>query len=673
MATLTRAPAKSADALLPQAVALHQAGRLQDAEALYREILRQQPRQADAQNLLGLVLYQRGDHAAALPAFRRALVLRPGAGEFHRNLGMALRATGQLAEAAAATRRAVQLLPAAPEGHCNLGNILADLGQAEEAVAAYRAALARHPGFLVARQALVRQLIQLARYAEAEEELRQILAARPGDAQALYEQGRVLLALERPEEAEAALQAARAGGLDDARLWLNLGIAQQDLKRWEAAEAAYRAALVRDAGLAEAWFGLSVALQESERKAERLPEIRAALEESLRLRPGYMAACRNLGRVLIDLEDYSAAIALQEELLAKNSDDPEALTVISNVLTELGRQDEALPYAEQAHALEPGSTATRTNLARLLLTNGIYGPGWDLYEFRERDAEDGPHDMGLPQWDGSLLPDEGRVLVWRDQGIGDEVMFCSILPELLAAGHRFTLMCNRRLQPILARALPEARFLPHGPPRPDLLTPDVRAQICMSSLPRLFRRDADSFRNQKPYLSADLVKSWALRSRYAGGTVTVGLSWYTLHPQTGRYRSVPLTAFAPLVEALPGARWVSLQYGEADALREEIAASGLPVLLDEGVHPQSSLEDAFAQISAVDHVVTIDNSVAHMAGAMGKDAHVLLPAVVDYRWGFQKTESVWYPTLRLWRQSRRGEWDVTIQNLAEFAGKNFIP
>jgi Flp pilus assembly protein TadD len=643
----------------------HQAGALAEAEPLYRAILRRDPRQPDAQNLLGLLLHQRGEPAAAVAALRRAVALRPGAAEYHRNLGMALRALGRPAEALAACRRAVALQPASPESQFNLGNLLAAQGEAAAAAAAFAAAIARRPDFAAARLNLAHALLLLKRAPEAEAALRPLLAAEPGHPEALYNLGLSLMPQERWAEAEAAFRAARAAGAAAAGLPANLAITLQEQERWAEAEAAWRALLEPEPGeskeaLPEAWFGLGLALQCGPQAAARRDEAAEAFARAAALRPDFCDAWYNLAHLRRQQGDLAAARAALDRALALQPEDPAALTNLANLLSLQGWPEQALPLARRASTLRPEDPLPRTNLARMLLLLGHYAEGWDAYEGRVREEADAHYDFGLPAWDGAALPEGGRVLVWREQGIGDEVMFCSLLPELLAAGHRLTLICDRRLEPALLRAMPALRFLHRAPPPPE-----IRAQISMASLPRLLRRREADFAGNHAYLSADPARRAALRDRYAPapGERLTGLSWFTAHPRSGYRRNIPLAAFAPLF-TLPGRRWVALQYGDPAALAAEAAAAGLPLLVDAALDPRADIEAALAQVAAMDHVVSIDNSVAHFAGALGVPCELLLPLAPDWRWQTGRADTPWYPSLRLHRRGHDDDWTALLRRLA---------
>ncbi|WBV45522.1 tetratricopeptide repeat protein [Pseudoroseomonas cervicalis] len=651
--------AEAPAAALQRAVALHRQGALAAAAPLYRALLRSKAVQADAHNLLGLLLCQQGEAAAALPLLRRAVALRPGEAEYHRNLGLALRAAGQKEAALAACRRAVALRPDLAESHFNLGNALEALGQAEAAAAAYAAALQRRPDYAEARLQLGRIRLLLGQVAEAVALLRAAAAARPGCAVAAYNLGLALLAGGAAAEATAVLREALRLGAPEAPARLQLGLALQAERRFAEAAGALRQALALASDTPEGWFSLGLCLQQGEAPEAALEEAEAAFARAVALRPGQADGWFNLALLRRRRGQGEAALAALRQAVALRPQDVGAVTELANLLSEEGWHEAALEMARRAAALAPEDAACWSNLGRTLLTLGHYAEGWDAYARRLREPDHVDRSHGLPEWQGEALPAGEHVLVWREQGVGDEVMFASILPPLLAAGHRLVLLCHPRLWAAFGRAFPGLTLLAEGPPPAG-----VTRQVSITGLARLFRRQEADFALQRPYLSAEPGLRALLRQRYepGGGERLLGLSWRSSHPVSGAARSVPLAALAPL--ARPGWRLVSLQYGAAEALRAEAAEAGLDLLVDERVDARESLELGLAQIAAMDHVVSIDNSAAHFAGALGRPCELLLPRAAEWRWQAARSDSPWYPTLRLWRRAAGEGWSAPVARLA---------
>jgi ADP-heptose:LPS heptosyltransferase len=241
-------------------------------------------------------------------------------------------------------------------------------------------------------------------------------------------------------------------------------------------------------------------------------------------------------------------------------------------------------------------------------------------------------------------------------------MFASLLHDVVAAGNRCVLECDSRLKPLFARSFPEVEIVSSYDPdlQPGL---DIAAQLPSGSLPGLFRKKHDDFATStSPYLVADRVKTEQLRARYADGRPLVGIAWHTSNQQSGRSRSIDLARLASLF-APSRVRWISLQYGDPVALRDQALAAAAPILIDAEVDQLTDLDTFAAQAAAMDLVVTIDNSTAHMAAALGVPTWTLLPFAPDWRWLLGRKDSPWYPTMRLFRQRAPGVWQPVLEQV----------
>jgi ADP-heptose:LPS heptosyltransferase len=243
-------------------------------------------------------------------------------------------------------------------------------------------------------------------------------------------------------------------------------------------------------------------------------------------------------------------------------------------------------------------------------------------------------------------------------------MFAGLIPDVLRTGNHCILECDARLRTLFARSFPEVRViashnvLDQG--ECDLET-EFSAHIPSGSLLRLFRSSNAAFAaTTSPYLVADADQQKWFRTRYAEGRRLIGLAWHTNNRKTGRIRSIDLAWFGPLF-AREDVRWISLQYGDHEMLELQAVAADAPLFVDRSVDQFVNIDGFAAQIAALDLVITIDNSTAHLAGALGIPTWVLLPFAADWRWFEQREDSPWYPTLRLFRQPRYGDWHSVLR------------
>jgi Flp pilus assembly protein TadD len=371
----------------------------------------------------------------------------------------------------------------------------------------------------------------------------------------------------------------------------------------------------------------------------------------------------NLGIVLQAQGKLDEAAACYQRALALRPDLAEIHTNLGNILHAQGKLDEAVACHERALALKPGLPEARYNLGLAQLLSGSFNPGWHNFEgrWRSKDFATPMRVYPKPLWTGESLT-SGRLMIWGEQGIGDEIMFAGLIPDVIRTGNHCLLDCDTRLKPLLARSFPGIDVVSGVDPQrnPEL---DIAAHLPSGSLPRLFRANhADFAATTSPYLIADPVERERFRARYTDGRRLVGLAWYTKNRNKGPDRSIDLSLFTSLF-ARSDIRWVSLQYGNRDELERQAAAANAPILIDCSVDQFSNIDAFAAQIAALDLVITIDNSTAHLAGALGVPALVLLPSVSDWRWLQKREDSPWYPTLRLFRQPKRGDWESVVRKV----------
>ena len=261
------------------------------------------------------------------------------------------------------------------------------------------------------------------------------------------------------------------------------------------------------------------------------------------------------------------------------------------------------------------------------------------------------------------------VLVWGEQGIGDEIMLAGLLPHLAARAGRLVVEIEHRLLPLFARSFPDIDCYardPGGPPHPRLLGDDIDGQVPMGSLIQHLGRAPDDLKVAAPYLKPDAGKLAACRARYdaLGAGFRIGISWHSISRYFAQ-RNAPLALWGPILRQ-PGLQIVDLQYGDRRAERAAVAAElGVDIHHDENIDQLSSLDDFATQVAAMDLVISISNTTVHMAGALGVECWTILPLMADWRWFLDRDDTPWYPTMRLFRQRRRDDWGGVIATVAE--------
>ena len=400
----------------------------------------------------------------------------------------------------------------------------------------------------------------------------------------------------------------------------------------------------------------------------RSDEALALIQKAIAVKGNAAAYHSNLGNVLQSQGRLAEAGACYQRALLLKPDSPEVYVNLGNIFKEQGQIDSSLTCFRRALALNPELADAAAAEANMLLLKGDFAQGWIGTERRWDTADfDTPkRDYPWPRWNGEKLP-VGQLLIWGEQGIGDEIMFAGLIPDVIRARASCVIDCDPRLRTLFARSFPEAVAV-SGFVDDAHSEFEIAAHLPSGSLPGLFRTSTAAFgATTSPYLAADPLQQAELRVRYSDGRKIVGLAWYTANKKTGRNRSIDLSLLAPLF-ALPGVRWVSLQYGIHDVLEKQAAAANVPILVDRDVDQLTNIDTFAAQIRAMDLVITIDNSTAHLAGALGVPTWVLLPFAPNWRWQLERSDSPWYPSMRLFRQTKEGDWQSVVQDVKDALG-----
>jgi len=648
----TKQRPRDAEAHFRLGMVQHQQGRLAEAERCYRTALRLSPDNADALNNLSLVLEQRGQLPEAEALLRRALGVQPQNGLLQCNLARLLLGQGRLEDAAAIFARAADLPEVAAAAQYGLATIRQRQQRPAEAETHYRAALAREPRFVDALNDLAILLRHSGRDAEAEESFRRAIRLRPDFAPAHLNLGVLLLDRERLDEAATAFERAHRLQPDAAGTHYYLGAVARERYQREVAEAAFNRAIALDPRHAAALSMLGIMLQEAGRLAEAEQMFRRAVAAD----PAYIEARINLGAVLSRQRRDAEALALAEETLALAPDSADAVNNRGTLWETAADFDQALAWYERALTFDPLHPDANFNHGRLLLHLERWAEGWEGYEWRLKNKRQKRAFFRSVMWDGSPL--QGKTLVLHaEQGLGDTIQFCRYAPLMAERGGTVVLAVQPPLRRLLGGLPGVASCHDVGGAVPpfDFLMP-------LASLPRLYQTTRATIPATQGYLRApeEAVARWHARIDPPGAGLRVGLAWGGNPEQSNdRNRSATLAAFLPLLE-VSGTRFYNLQVGPRVA---EIAEHGLgDRLVDLSPHLTDFAETA-AAMTVLDLMITVDTSVAHLAGALGRPSWVALTFLPDWRYHRSGADNPWYASQRLFRQPRRGDWASVVAEI----------
>jgi tetratricopeptide (TPR) repeat protein len=600
--------------LLAEAYALHQAGRLAEAEKTYNQILATQPDHFDSLHLLGIVFHQRGDHAQALKHIDRALKISPNNIPALNNRGIALRELKRFEDALASYDRALELWPDYAEALLGRANALKELQRFEEALASYDRTLRLRPNWVDVHVHRGNVLHALERFDDALASYDHALALRPDLAEAHANRGSALHALERFEEALASHDHALALRPDHAEAHYNRGNALHKLRRFEEALTSY--------------------------------------EHTLALRPDYVEALANRGVTLHGLKRFEEALASYDRALAVRPDYAEAFVDQGDTLCELKRFEEALASYERALALRPDYVEAHCHEGMCRMLIGDFERGWQKLELGWVAVRQRPimRNFSQPLWLGPNELKGKTVLIHAEQGFGDVIQFCRYVPRVAERGARVIFEVYETLRELMGTLPGVAQFVTSGEPLTDF---DMHCPLL--SLPLSLGNRSATILSQTPYLqaSARAVMDWndQLGPRHRP---RIGLAWSGRPSHNNDHnRSMKLST---LLSPLAGfdATYVSLQ--------REVRVDDAPALqgCNDILHFGEELKtyaDTAALIANLDLVIAVDTSVAHLAGALAKPVWILLPFIPDWRWLLDRDDSPWYPTARLFRQDETRGWD----------------
>lgn len=387
---------------------------------------------------------------------------------------------------------------------------------------------------------------------------------------------------------------------------------------------------------------------------------RDALRLDPRLAPAYLGlavAERGLGRT-------QEAVANARQYVARVPGDAEGHAVLGASLHDLGELQQALEHFRMSLRIDPGHASARHGIARVLLLMEQFDEGWPAWLLSVAN-------LALPGSENAkALFESKRVDVYGTEGVGDEIMFASCVPDLASLAAEVTLHCDPRLVPLFRRSFPAVHtsgMVKEGARRTIGIVGPDETHVLASFLPAHFRSGAGRFAGRVPYLEPDpvAVAEWRRRFAALGPGLKVGLSWRGgVEPANRARRSI---ALAELVDVLKvaGVHFVNLQHGDVAAevdrfrQREHVPLHGWT-----DANPLIDLDFVAAEVAALDLVITVDNTTAHLAGALGRPVWVLLSRVPDWRWTMSGEASSWYRSARLLRQREDGQWGAVVAEVA---------
>lgn len=606
------------DNRLARAIALFDAGRLQESESLLREQLQATPAQPAVIHLLGLICSRTARHNEGIALLTRSVAYSPNDAGYRRNLGGALRLAGRPVEACDSYRASLTLRND-PDVLIDLSNAQLESGNAREAAQSARQAVQSNPKRFAAHMAL----------------------------------GAALFAMHHFDQALGAFQEAVSLDSTSGPAYRRLGITLYQLGRIGKACEILLLADRLSPGDPETMNQIGMALERN----GQYEESRQWFSRVAELQPQGADALFHQANALEALDRFEEAIEVYRRAIALN---PRLWTVgYATALEKLGRTDEAMEHYQLLKDLEPNLPVGHLFYGMALLRKGRFTEGWPEYDWRRFAATAVPRNYRQPLWRQQDIAGK-RVLLYAEQGLGDTILTVRYVSLVLARGPaHVSLECQPELAQIFGRSFQQIEIVSQQAAPPEF---DLHASLF--DLPLIFNTTLETVPADVPYLkpSPEKIASW--RDRLSGGGIKVGLVWAGSGSNSlNRFRSMPLSAMAPLASLDANAvRFISLQKG---APAKETANPPPGMIIEDYTADLKDFDDTAALIACLDLVIAVDTAAAHLAGALGKETWLLLP----FSWLFwlyleNRSDSPWYPATRLFRQTVRGDWAGPMKQIA---------
>ncbi len=607
---------ESVQQTIERGLGLHMSGKVPDAEAVYRKALSVEPQNPAALHLLGVALSQTGRKEEAITHISRAIELNPLVADFHVNLALVYVEVGNPLKAIPACQRALQLQPNHADAFNHMGVALGQLSRIDQAILYLRKTLELNENHIDALSNLAALYQQTGRFEEA------------------------IAMLERIQR----LQGPKAPVLQQ------IGDLLRELKRLPEAEAAYKQAISLDPNLAEGYGGLALILHERNEMAASIPYY----EKSLALKPDAVTVLSNFGLALVGTAQLERGFDAYSKALDLRPDFTNALNNLGNAYRERLDMTRTMECYDRALFFRPDHPDARWNRSLLQLLLADFENGWLEYEWRWLKFPEERRNFGQSRWDGFDITGK-TILLFAEQGFGDTIQFARYIPMVAERGAKVIVECQPELADVMNTVGGTERIYERGEtvPMTDFQSPFM-------SLGRAFGTNITNIPNKTPYIKADpeRIAVWKKKLEPHEGTFKIGVTWAgAARHHRDRERSMRLEMWAPWKQ-IPGITWVSLQKGPSV---NDPGRAAFPMI--DHTSDLKTFADTAALMENLDLVISVDTSIVHLAGALGKPVWTLIPYLPDWRWMLNRDDSPWYPSMRLMRQTSMNDWSPTIDQV----------
>lgn len=643
------------------AIGLHQSGNWIEAESIYLELLEINPLDAEIYLLLGMLSAQRLKFAQSLKFFTLALMADPSDAAIQFNLGLLFEKQRYFNLAIKAFDRALTINHHVPMYWFNSALTHFQSGELELTQTQLKEVLRLEPTHTPAWNQLAVVLMSLKRWEESKCCLENAIALDPGSEASLLNLAQVLQALGSVHKASLSYELSLMVAPLNPRSHYNFSLLKASLGRKDSVVLGLERAVVCDPAFASAWFNLGFIAKEQ----GELLKAEACVQKSILTRPSHAHSHNNLGVILKGQGRFDQAIKCFDRAMVLDPSEVQGLLNRANASQDLKQIEKSLMLYDAVLLIDPQHVDAHLSRAFALLQNGYFEEGWLSYEWRWLDPKLSTPILITKNPQLEMHEFAKRLLIWPEQGVGTEVMFAKFLNQVSSLAAKVMVKLDPRLMSLMQRTHPDLHFISS---EVQVLDQDFDRHLPLGSLGRWLGRDIQeiaSFANH--HLKVDETRKVDIIHRFKkSGVRWIGVNWKSNSGTTGKDRSIALET---LMQALniPHVEFIDLQYSDSTKERQELKRTlNLELKKIPELDTFNDLDGLASLISCCDWVVSVDNSTAHLAGAIGAPTLILLPLNADWRWLKPDTKTPWYQNTRLFWQKRMGVWDDALLDLAEY-------
>ncbi|WP_320045266.1 tetratricopeptide repeat protein [uncultured Desulfobacter sp.] len=640
---------------IQRVIKLYQAGNMIQAEQTCKKQLNDFPDSFMLLNLLGAVVQAQGRVEEAIEAFDRMLHLNPDFAEGYYNRGVAFSQIGRTQEAVQDYTMAVELTPNFYNAHLNLGLVFAARGDFNQAVQSFNRAIDINPDNALGYNNRAFSLMNAGKLDAGLQDCEKAIVLDSNLPEIHNIRGLIFDKLGKAKKAVNSFKIALQLKPGSVQFQVNLAKSLNELNNYEQALKYCNQALESHPNSPDAHFNRGIALQGLMRFEDAID----SYDRTIELAPKFSDAFCNRGICFHQLERIEKGFADLNKAIELNPYNVNALSNRGLSHRHFGQFEAARKDFQQALSIKPDDGPTLFNRALLYLLTGDFERGWSEYE-RRWEKSQRRHFSNAKIWNSESL--SGKIIfIYGEQGFGDFIQFVRYLPLLQKMGARVILECKTALARLMINFNGYDRLQIQTNDNAKPIKERFDYHLPIMSLPRLFKTTLDTIPSQVSYLTADteLTRIWKNRIK-KGNALDVGIVWAGNPSHKGdRRRSISLSRFAPLKE-ITEVNLYSLQKEPHELWTDPSPENFFSFDFGEEI---SDFADTAAIITNLDLIISVDTSVAHLAGALGKETWVLLPFSPDWRWLTNRNDSPWYPAMKLFRQPALGDWDNVLKNV----------